>query len=184
MGTGSHFTHKGQDLNIISISDYRETRAMLDDSVEPIKSIEGTGLSSGKWIRCDTPHCGNPAAGLIALRFFCVGHFISHCYEKLERCNWNPINDPDVVTSMAVDRFLKQCMAQAGELVRPIRGFDNLDRARLFDIFLWASDLIAKRSVFNPQSGPRSAPQSEPQTTSRTESSMHSVEQSRKAAAD
>ena len=35
--------------------------------------------------------------------------------------------------------------------MRPIRGFDNLDRARLFDIFLWASDLIAKRSVFKEE---------------------------------
>jgi hypothetical protein len=50
-----------------------------------------------------------------------------------------------------VDRFLQQCINQAGELVRPIRGFDNLDRARLFDIFLWASDLVAKRSVFKAE---------------------------------
>ena len=90
--------------------------------------------------------------GLLALRFYCVGHFISHCYEYLERCNCNPLRDADVVTSFSVDRFLQQCVAQAGELVRPIRGFDNLDRARLFDIFLWASDLIAKRSVFKEES--------------------------------
>jgi hypothetical protein len=85
------------------------------------------------------------------LRFYCVGHFISHCYESLERCNHNPINDPDVATSFAVDRFLQQCVDQAGELVRPVRGFDNLDHARLFDIFLWASDLVAKRSLFKPE---------------------------------
>ncbi|MGA8144115.1 MAG: hypothetical protein WB987_09535 [Candidatus Acidiferrales bacterium] len=121
---------------------------MKEDSVEQIKPAEGTELSARKWIRCDTQHCGNPAVGLLALRFYCTGHFITHCYEKLDRCNSNPLSDADVVTSVAVDRFLQQCMAQAGELVRPTHGFDNLDRARLFDIFLWASDLVAKRSVF------------------------------------
>jgi hypothetical protein len=127
---------------------FKEMRAMKEDSLEQVNSAQESEPSVRKWIRCDTPHCGNPAIGLLALRFFCVGHFISHCYEKLERCNSNPLNDEDAVNSVAVDRFLQQCMAQAGELVRPIRGFDNLDRARLFDVFLWASDLVAKRSIF------------------------------------
>lgn len=127
-------------------------RAMKEDSGEKINPVEGSEPSGRKWIRCDTPHCGNSAVGLLALRFYCVGHFISHCYEYLERCNCNPLQDADVVTSFSVDRFLQQCVAQAGELVRPMRGFDNLDRARLFDIFLWASDLIAKRSVFKEES--------------------------------
>ena len=126
-------------------------RAMKEDSDEKVTPNEGTEASARKWLRCDTPHCGNPAVGLLALRFYCVGHFISHCYEYLERCNCNPIKDADVLTSFSVDRFLQQCMNQAGELVRPIRGFDNLDRARLFDIFLWASDLVAKRSIFKAE---------------------------------
>jgi hypothetical protein len=124
-----------------------ETGPMDEEILGRGKSSEETDLNK-KWIRCDTPNCGNPAVGLLALRFYCIGHFISHCYEKLERCNPNPMHEPDVVDSVAVDRFLQQCVAQASELVRPIRGFDNLDRARLFDIFLWASDLVAKRCVF------------------------------------
>src|SRR5271154_2902539 len=128
------------------------TRAMRDDSEEQINPAKGTELLARKWIRCDTPHCGNPAVGLLALRFYCVGHFISQCYEHLERCNSNPLQDADVVSSFSVDRFLQQCVAQTSELVRPIRGFDNLDRARLFDIFLWSSDLVTKRSVFKVES--------------------------------
>jgi hypothetical protein len=126
-------------------------KAMKEDFKEKTKPTEITELSAKKWIRCDTPQCGNPAVGLLALRFYCVGHFISHCYEYLERCNCNPIRDADIFTSFSVDRFLQQCVAQAGELVRPIRGFDNLDRARLFDIFLWASDLVTKRSLFKTE---------------------------------
>ena len=148
------------------------TRAMKEDSEEKINLTEGTELSARKWIRCDTPHCGNPAVGLLALKIYCVSHFISHCYEHLERCNCNPIQDANVVTSFSVDRFLQQCVAQASELVRPIRGFDNLDRARLFDIFLWASDLIAKRSVFKAESA------------SSLENSFSSDELSKKMSAD
>jgi hypothetical protein len=121
---------------------------MIENSPERIKIAEGIAPLAKKWIHCDTPHCGNSAVGLLALRFFCLGHFIEQCYEKLERCNSNPVNDADVATSVSVDRFLQQCVAQASELVRPSRGFDNLDRARLFDIFLWASDLVGKRSYF------------------------------------
>ena len=144
-------THSQTNLSASSTT-LGTIRAMKEDSDEKVTPNEGTEASARKWIRCDTSHCGNPAVGLLALRFYCVGHFISHCYEYLERCNCNPIRDADVVTSFSVDRFLQQCVAQTGELVRPIRGFDNLDRARLFDIFLWASDLIAKRNVFKEES--------------------------------
>ena len=143
-------THSQTNL-LASSTTLGTIRAMKEDSDEKVTPKDGTELSARKWIRCDTPHCGNPAVGLLALRFYCVGHFISHCYEYLERCNCNPIKDADVVTSFSVDRFLQQCMNQAGKLVRPSRGFDNLDRARLFDIFLWASDLIAKRNVFKEE---------------------------------
>lgn len=118
------------------------------------KTTEGIAPPANKWIRCDSPHCGNPAVGLLALRFFCLGHFIERCYERLERCCSNPLKDADVVTSVSVDRFLQQVVCQAAELVRPSRGFDNLDRARLFDIFLWASDLVEKRSIFKSAISP------------------------------
>jgi len=145
---------------------------MEEEILEQRKSSEGTD-SRKKWIRCDTPNCGNPAVGLLALRFYCIGHFISHCYEKLERCNANPLRESEVVDSVAVDRFLQQCVAQASELVRPIRGLDNLDRARLFDIFLWASDLVAKRTVFKAA-----------ETQQRAESNLNAAELVRKTGAD
>ena len=148
-------THSQTNL-LTSSTTMGKLRAMKEDFDEKINPSEKTEPSARKWIRCDTPHCGNPAVGLLALKLYCVGHFISHSYEYLERCNCNPIRDADVVTSFSVDRFLQQCICQAGELVRPIRGFDNLDRARLFDIFLWASDLVAKRSVFKAEHGSRS----------------------------
>ncbi len=100
-----------------------------------------------KPIRCDAEHCGLPATCSVEIRFFCVGHFISYCYERLSECSAVPFREMDEAAASSVDRFLQECSQQAATLVRPLRGLDNLERARLFDIFLWASEVAAKRSV-------------------------------------
>jgi hypothetical protein len=101
-----------------------------------------------KPIHCGSEHCGSPAVCSVDSHFFCVGHFIAHCYERLEQCNKVPAGDTGDEIANSVDRFLQESSRQAATLVDPIRGLDNLERARLFDIFLWASELAAKRGVF------------------------------------
>ena len=106
----------------------------------------GNGIPAReKPIRCDVEHCGLPAISSVDLHFFCLYHFIGHCYDRLERCKTSHLglNSENLESE---DRFLRECAEQAANLVCPLRGFDNLDRARLFDIFLWASELIAKRA--------------------------------------
>jgi len=108
--------------------------------------------------RCDLEHCGLPAVASLSsnredrtrLRFFCLPHFIEHCYRELSQCGTSPFQSPDSAAAESVNRFLDECAEQAAKLVCPLRGFDNLDRARLFDIFLWASELSVKRAVFAP----------------------------------
>lgn len=99
-------------------------------------------------IHCDTESCGLPAICSVEFHFFCIGHFIAHCYDRLEECAKLPVVCTTEKLGKSVDRFLQECSQQAANLVDPIRGLDNLERARLFDIFLWASELSAKRSVF------------------------------------
>jgi hypothetical protein len=101
--------------------------------------------------RCDVGNCGRPAMCSLELRRFCVDHFIAQCYERLNRCNASPFADPDEAASVSIDRFLHSCAQQAASLVHPIRGLDNLERARLFDILLWSSELAAKRSVLRSE---------------------------------
>ncbi|MGH9714359.1 MAG: hypothetical protein ACRD5M_13765 [Candidatus Acidiferrales bacterium] len=86
----------------------------------------------------------------IELRFFCVDHFISFCYERLNHCRPIPFSDPDDETTESNERFLRQCSDQAATLLRPLRGLDNLDRARLFDILLWASELFTTERAYKP----------------------------------
>jgi hypothetical protein len=97
--------------------------------------------------RCDTGNCGRPAMSSLELKHLCVDHFIAHCYERLNECSANRFADPDEAVSMSIDRFLHSCAVQAAGLVHPMRGLDNLERARLFDILLWASELAAKRGA-------------------------------------
>lgn len=100
---------------------------------------------------CDVGNCGRPAMCSLELRRFCVDHFIAQCYERLSHCNASPFADPGAAESVSIDRFLHSCAQQAANLVHPIRGLDNLERARLFDILLWASELAAKRTVFGSE---------------------------------
>jgi hypothetical protein len=97
--------------------------------------------------RCDTGNCGRPAMSSIELKHLCVDHFIARCYERLNECSANRFADADEATSVSIDRFLLSCAQQAAGLVHPMRGLDNLERARLFDILLWASELAAKRGA-------------------------------------
>lgn len=86
----------------------------------------------------------------LELKHFCVDHFIARCYDRLNQCGANRFADPDEPASVSIDRFLHSCTQQAAGLVHPMRGLDNLERARLFDILLWASELAAKRGVAYP----------------------------------
>src|SRR5271156_4787636 len=103
-----------------------------------------------KLTRCDTGNCGRPAMCSLELRHLCVDHFIARCYERLNECSANRFADPDEAASVSIDRFLLSSAQQAAGLVHPMRGLDNLERARLFDILLWASELAAKRGATYP----------------------------------
>lgn len=72
----------------------------------------------------------------------CLEHFIAACYEKLgalsknrdfwfvERTAWESMSD-----------ILQECVQRAGGLSQQKPEISNLDRARLLDIALWASEL-------------------------------------------
>jgi hypothetical protein len=114
---------------------------MSEELQQAADKKQGPESMTRKPIRCDADHCGHPAMSTIELHFYCVDHFISYSYERLQQCRPAPFFSEEDGSSGANARFLQQCVDQATSLLRPLRGLDNLDRARLFDILLWASEL-------------------------------------------
>jgi hypothetical protein len=124
-----------------------EDTQQFPDEKQSSDSQQDQPSPARKLTRCDTGNCGRPAMSSLELKHLCVDHFIARCYERLNECSANRFADPDEATSVSIDRFLHSCAQQAAGLVHPMRGLDNLERARLFDILLWASELAAKRGI-------------------------------------
>src|SRR5271156_6016068 len=125
---------------------------MNEDLLQTTRGQQGPHSMTRKLIRCETEPCGRPAMCVLEMRFYCVDHFIAHCYEGLNQSDPFPFADENEAAADSRDRFLQQCSDQAGNLLRPLLGLDNLDRARLFDILLWSSELLAKRQIFRTDS--------------------------------
>jgi hypothetical protein len=104
-------------------------------------------FSAGKLMRCHQAACEREADSFLESKFLCLTHFISYCYERLEECQTSPFGSVDSARAEADTRFLRDCCARAASLTPLVRDMDNLERARLFDIFLWASELLAKREA-------------------------------------
>jgi hypothetical protein len=111
-------------------------------------------------IPCDTKGCAQRAVCLLEMRFLCLDHFTSYSYQRLEQWNGFACSDPPGTTAETNDRFLQECLLRSEDLARFMKSIDNLSRARLFDIFLWTTEVSAKRStlrkVIAPESGGRS----------------------------
>lgn len=142
----SEFQFQGEPESSVRTGGVDQHRAG-NSGTDPERGIRQNAMTRNQ-IHCETNHCGLPAVCSVELRFLCVGHFISYCYDRLEECAKLPPADFNETQADAVDRFLRECLQHAGDMVDPMRGLDNLERARLFDIFLWASELTAKRGVF------------------------------------
>lgn len=126
-------------------------KEMREDYPSPQEERRGQSLMNRRLVRCDRQHCGRPAGGVLEFQALCIDHFIAFCYDRLSACSGKALGELDVETTQSLDRFLEGCSEQAAALTRNAGGLDNLDRARLFDIMLWASEIIAKRSTFRPR---------------------------------
>jgi hypothetical protein len=127
-----------------------EDTQQFPDEEQTSESQQDQPSLEQKPARCDTGNCGRPAMSSLELKHLCVDHFIARCYERLNECSANRFADPGEAASVSIDRFLHSCAQQAAGLVHPMRGLDNLERARLFDILLWASELATKRGIACP----------------------------------
>jgi hypothetical protein len=91
---------------------------------------------------CSMPDCERPVAATLHTRALCREHFLVACYKELEgatrRLHENSFSEP---AAEALRNFLAECTRQAADIAQSAKDLDNLGRARLLDILMWASDL-------------------------------------------
>ncbi len=90
-------------------------------------------------VRCDECAVRQAAVCSVELRFFCMNHFVDYCYQRLAESE-KALGDGR--RRELVRGFLRECATQAAKLLLMGRELQNLDRARLFDIMLWANELF------------------------------------------
>ena len=90
-------------------------------------------------IRCDECAVRQAAVCSVELRFFCMNHLVDYCYQRLAECE-KVLGDGR--RREHVRGFLRECATQAAKLLLIRRELQNVDRARLFDIMLWANELF------------------------------------------
>lgn len=100
----------------------------------------------GKLIVCESSDCSTRAVSWFDLHHLCLEHLVAYCYARLEVCQ-QECSGRNMLDSNALDiwaRFLDECTQKILVLLLKSKGLQNSDRARLIDIFLWATDLNHK----------------------------------------
>jgi hypothetical protein len=92
--------------------------------------------------QCSLAKCVQESDGSIDGEGFCREHFISHCYQRLDSYD-EMRKGPglSITDSESVRRFIHDCTRSADAMEHNEKHLDNLDRAKLLHIILYASEL-------------------------------------------
>lgn len=91
---------------------------------------------------CSASGCEREGISSIESSAFCRGHFIDVCYTRLERYEeLRKAQKLGVADAESMRRFINECSRQADEIEQNAKDLDNLERAKLVDIILSASEL-------------------------------------------
>lgn len=91
---------------------------------------------------CSVAGCDQAVAAPLEGDALCLEHFISVCYARLGKYD-ELRKGPGlgITDTETVRRFIHECTRHADEIEHSTQGLDNLDRAKLLNIILAASDL-------------------------------------------
>jgi len=92
---------------------------------------------------CRVGSCGGAAITSMDRQALCVNHFVSRCYEELDRVDPRGRKftaEPVDVASMRA--FIEECSRKALDISLQSQALSNLQRGRLLDILLWAGELF------------------------------------------
>ena len=92
---------------------------------------------------CSERACHSAAATSLDQQAFCLNHFLLRCYAKLEAVDPRGQKSREERVDLAAMRaFIEECSQRALEVSLRRANLTNLERARLLDILLWASELF------------------------------------------
>jgi PilZ domain len=96
-------------------------------------------------IKCSAEACAEVAVAPLDERQVCRAHFLAGAYAHLE-CIAAQIQEPQFHSQSGelASRFLEQCMRDATNIACAAEVLNNLERAQLLDILLWASELYGR----------------------------------------
>lgn len=91
---------------------------------------------------CSVDTCSETAIVRVADQPVCRHHFLALCYRRLEAIS-GQIHLPEFhhANSDSAASFLEDCMRQAADIACATEAPDNLERAQVLDVLLWASEL-------------------------------------------
>jgi hypothetical protein len=92
---------------------------------------------------CKVGSCSGSAITTLDRQALCLNHFLSRCYEKLERVDPRGRKftaEPVDLASMRA--FVEECSRKALDVSLQSQNLSNLQRGRLLDILLWAGELF------------------------------------------
>jgi hypothetical protein len=90
---------------------------------------------------CSRADCSERVVASLGNEEFCLDHFCSRCYELLERSELTAELPWHSERCRAELNTLDECARRAVDISLGRVPLNNLDRARLLDILLWAGDL-------------------------------------------
>ena len=93
--------------------------------------------------KCSDGACHSAAATCLDQQTLCLNHFLLRCYAKLEAVDPRGQKSREERVDLAAMRaFIEECSQRALEVSLHCENLTNLERARLLDILLWASELF------------------------------------------
>lgn len=94
---------------------------------------------------CSVPECTEEGIASIDERVLCRTHFLTSSYQRLEAIS-GQIHQQEFQERQAdaAGRFLEACMHDAADIACAVAAPGNLERARVLDVLLWASELHSR----------------------------------------
>lgn len=93
--------------------------------------------------RCVVNCCADTAVTSFGQRDLCLNHFVSRCYEDLDRLDPRGRRAEGGKTERStLKAFVDECSRRTLEVSLSGQKMDNLQRGRLLDILLWAGEMI------------------------------------------